>query len=151
MKAIILLSLLLCGSLFAEKVEITADKFQADEHKRTSLFTGHVTVKKGKDLIHADRISILFDPSKKPLRYTATGRVHFELTMQKQHYVGEAQKLLYLPKQQRYEASGDVRIEERTSGKKLFGDKIMIDRRTGTSTITGTRHKPVKMIFSVEE
>ncbi|OQX75116.1 MAG: lipopolysaccharide transport periplasmic protein LptA [Campylobacteraceae bacterium 4484_4] len=151
MKRIIIVLLMIGTFLYAEKVEIQADKFEADEMKLISLFTGHVIIKKGKDRIEADRVTIHFTPKKKPKRYTASGHVRFEILTRTQHYKGSSDTLSYLPANQQYEADGNVVIEELKSGKKLYGEKIVIDRKSGKSEITGKKNRPVKLIFSVEE
>ncbi len=151
MKRILIFLLTISTLLYAETVEIRADKFEADETKLLSVFTGHVVIKKGQDTIEADKVTILFTPRKKPKRYTASGHVRFKIHTRTQHYEGTSRTLSYLPANQQYEASGDVIIEEVKSGKKLYGEKIVIDRKSGKSEITGKKNRPVKLIFSVEE
>ncbi len=138
-------------TLRAEKITVTADHFEAYEQKHISILTGHVHITKGRDRIGADKLVIDFDSRNKPLRYTLSGHVTFDITTQKQHYVGTAKQIVYDPSRKRYIASGNVHIEERNGNRLLEGARIVIDRTSGKSTITGSGNRPVKLIFTVDE
>ncbi len=138
-------------TLHAEKITVTADHFEAYESKRISILQGHVHITKGADDIKAEKLVIDFDPHNKPLRYTLSGHVSFDITTQAQHFVGTAQKIVYDPRKKRYIASGNVHIRERNADRLLEGARIVIDRTSGKSTITGSGNRPVKLIFSVDE
>ena len=142
---------LLALMLFAEKIVVTADHFEAFENKKVSILTGHVHIRKGKDDIKARKLVIEFNDANKPVRYTLTGDVRFDITTQRQHFVGEAHRISYDPLTRRYVATGNVHIRETEGDRLLEGEKIVIDRVSGKSTITGKRHKPVKFIFSTKE
>ncbi len=146
---IILLTLL--SFLNAEKVEISADSFEANEPKQISIFSGNVKIKKGKDWFSASKVIILFDKKNKPTKYSAIGEVDFSLKTSNQIFVGNADKLIYEPKTQKYQILGNAFIHEKSQDRKLYGEKIIIDRKKGTSKITGTQKRPVKFIFSVKE
>ncbi len=148
-----LLSLLLFTALFlhAEKVTVTADRFEAFENRHLSVLEGHVHITKGADDIRAEKLVIDFNPQNKPIRYTLTGNVHFDITTQGQHFIGTARQIIYDPAQKRYIATGSVHIKETVANRVLEGEKIIIDRLSGKSTISGKKNRPVKLIFSVEE
>ncbi len=150
MKNLIIL-LLLFQSLYAEKITVTADNFEAYENKKISILKGHVHIQKGKDDIKADKLVIEFDKKNKPLKYTLTGDVKFEIHTASQNFSGKAQQIVYDPSKKRYIASGNVFLKEKLSDKLLQGEKIVIDRISGKSTITGKKNRPVKFTFTVDE
>ncbi len=143
--------LLLSLPLFAEKITVTADRFEAFEKRHLSILTGHVHVTKGKDDIKADKLIIDFDTHNKPKRYTLTGHVTFDITTKSQHFRGNARKVIYDPAQKQYIATGNVVLHEVKSDKTLQGEKIVINRISGKTSISGKRNKPVKFTFTVEE
>ena len=143
--------LLLISFLQAEKVEISADTFEADEKKMISVLKGHVLLKKGNDTVHATQLTVFFDTKNKPKQYLAEGNINFTINTEKQNFEGHAQKLLYNPHTLKYEISGDAFIHEKEQNRKLYGETIMIDRISGKSTIEGSKKKPVKFIFEVKE
>jgi len=137
--------------LQAEKVEISADSFEADKQQMRSMLTGNVLLKKGEDIVHAQKLTILFDKNNRPKSYHASGGVTFSISTQNQSFDGHAQKLLYIPSSQQYEISGKAYIHEKIQNSKLYGETIMIDRISGKSTIKGSKKKPIKFIFQVKE
>jgi lipopolysaccharide export system protein LptA len=145
---ILFLSLL---TLYAEKIVVTADKFEAYENRSISILQGHVHIQKGKDSIRAQKLIIDFGPDNKPIRYTLSGNVQFDISTKRQHLVGTAQKIVYDPIKKRYIATGNVHMEEKNEGRLLEGSQIVIDRISGKSTIRGKKNRPVKFIFTVEE
>ncbi len=150
MKIIAILCILLL-SLHAEKIVVTADRFEAYENRHISILSGHVHIEKGRDDIRAQKLVIDFGPDNKPVRYTLSGDVHFDISTKSQHFVGTAQKIVYDPVKKRYIATGNVQMEERKGGRRLEGDEIVIDRISGKSTILGRKNRPVKFIFTVDE
>jgi lipopolysaccharide export system protein LptA len=150
MKILLFLSLII-SFLVAEKVEVSADSFEADENRGVSKFIGNVKIKKADDFISSNELIIEFDKKNKPEKYIASKNIKFKISTNKQKFEGKANRLIYQPSSQKYELLGDVKITEKTMNRKLFGDKIIIDRVSGKSKILGTKNKPVKFIFTVEE
>ena len=148
---IFIILILLLSLLEAEKVEISADSFEANEPKQISIFRGNVKIKKGVDQFTSSKVIILFDKKNKPTKYSATGDVDFILHTKGQVFVGYADKLIYEPNTQKYQILGNAFIHEKTHNRKLYGERIIIDRKKGTSKITGTKNRPVKFILSVKE
>ncbi len=146
---VILMTFYLC--LFAEEVKIEAQKFEADENKRVSIFSGNVHVKKGNDEINTSTLIITFDKENNPLSYEANGNLKFKISTKTQKLEGYAEYMIYEPKTQMYQIIGNAYIHEEITGRKLYGEKIIIDRLSGKSQIIGTEHKPVKIIFSTKE
>jgi len=143
--------LFLLSFLQAQKVEISADSFEADEKKMLSVLKGNVLLKKGNDIVNAKQLTIYFDAQNKPKQYLAEGNINFTINTEKQNFEGHAQRLLYDPHTLKYEISGDAFIHEKEQNRKLYGERIMIDRTNGKSTIKGSKKKPVKFIFEVKE
>ena len=70
MKRLIVMALMGCvAPLLAEQVEVTADKFFADEKKKISVFEGNVKVVKQSDKLLAQKVLIEFDDKKQPLQH----------------------------------------------------------------------------------
>jgi lipopolysaccharide export system protein LptA len=148
----ILLLVGLALTLFAkEQIEVSADTFEADEHKLVSTFSGHVHIKKGADEISANYLVIDFNKQNKPKRYEATGGVSFEIQTSSQHFVGTSQKIIYEPLSKKYIALGNVKINETMKNQKLRGESITIDRISGKAKLKGSKNRPVKFIFTVDE
>lgn len=137
--------------LLADKIIITADHFEAYEKRKISILTGDVHIKKAQDDIKAKKLVIDFSDANKPVRYTLSGNVSFDITTKKQHFIGSAGKIVYDPLKKRYIATGNVHIKQMPGDRLLEGEKIVIDRISGKSIITGKKNRPVKFIFSVKE
>lgn len=153
MKKIILASLLIGGILWAksENVEITSKHFEADEAKLISKFTGDVKVVKGYDTITSNTLIINFDKNKNPVKYTATGKAKFKLILNKKHYAGKADKIIYNPLKKYYRFIGNAFLQDIDTHKKIYGDDITIDQLNGKYDVKSSGNKPVKFIFKVED
>lgn len=97
MKLLILIACFGVSLMYAAQVEVTADKFFADEKKQISVFEGNVVVIKEADKLTANKVTIEFDAKKQPLRYIATGNAKGNITMNAKKYYGEAEKMTYEP------------------------------------------------------
>ncbi|WP_201353400.1 lipopolysaccharide transport periplasmic protein LptA [Hydrogenimonas urashimensis] len=149
------MTLLAVSVLFAaaERVEILSDRFEADDVKHVAKFLGHVRMKKGADELNASKVVVYFDAKRKPLRYEAIGKASFVIHMKKegQLYTGKADKLVYLPKEQRYELYGSVVLKEPRLDRTVTGEKVVVEKLSGRASVEGGGDKPVKFIFKVEE
>ena len=134
-----------------ENIIVNAKSFEADEKKNISIFKGDVSIQKGDDYIKADTLKIYFNKKNKPTKYKAIGNVKFELFTNKQHFKGNSNTIEYSPLTKLYKASGHVFLTDLTQHRKLRGENIIIDRIHGKTKINGTKKRPVKFIFSVEE
>jgi len=135
-----------------QKVEVKAESFEADEKKNITIFRGDVTLTKGDDSLIADKVTIFFDKSKKPLHYEASGNVRFKVSVnEKGLYEGKSDKLVYEPLKNSYNLFGNVQVEDVTSERKLIGNEIMLDLDNGHAKVIGKKKKPVIMTFSIEE
>lgn len=152
MKHFIAMALMLVGtSLLAEKVEVTADKFFADETKKTSIFEGKVSIVKGYDTLNAQKVVIEFDDKKQPLRYIATGNAKVNMKMSGKKYYGEAEKMTYEPTKNLYTLEKKAFLHEIETDKKVYGDFIKADQSNGQYEVDGKGKAPVKFIFTLED
>ncbi|QOQ87358.1 LptA/OstA family protein [Campylobacter corcagiensis] len=144
--------------IFAEKVEVTADNFFADEVKLISVLTGNVHVKKGSyDTLDSNKITIYFDKNKQPIKYEATDNARFKILINESHYNGKGDKLTYIPAEDKYILTGNAWIEEVETKREVFGDIITISQLDGKYEVDSFRDsknkdkKPARLIFHVEE
>ncbi|WP_281951067.1 lipopolysaccharide transport periplasmic protein LptA [Nitrosophilus kaiyonis] len=152
MKKIALLMILFLMSALAEDIEITSKNFEADEKKLISIFTKDVHIKKGKDKIDAQKVIVYFDKKRKPVKYEAIKNVKFFIVLDNNKtYEGKAQKIIYLPNSKEYIFEKDVFIVQMPDQRKIYGEKIVVNKSSGKAKVEGSETKPVKFIFKVEE
>lgn len=137
--------------LSAQMVEVTADKFYADEIKQITEFKGNVIITKGKDKLVAKKVIITFDKARQPLRYTASGDAKIDMVISDKIYFGKAQTMIYDPIKDQYTLKKNAFLHEKLTNKKVYGDKIFINQATGRYEVKSDGKKPVKFIFKVEE
>jgi len=151
MKKSITYMIWLASFLFAAEVEITSNKFFADEKAQRAEFTGNVVIVKQKDILKADKVLVDFNNKNEPIKYTAIGNVNADLTINEKRYKAKGTNFIYDPNKSIYSLWGDAFIHELDSDKKIYGEKIDVDQLTGTYRVDGKGNTPVKVIFKVEE
>ena len=151
MKFLIILATCVCSMLVAAEVQVTADKFFADEAKRISIFEGNVTVIKEGDKLTAKKITIHFDEKKQPILYVATGDAKGNMMMKEKHYYGEADKMTYDPNKSLYTLEKKAFLHEIDTDKKVYGELIRVDQISGHYEVDGKGSAPVKFVFKVED
>lgn len=151
MKLLILIACFGVSLMYAAQVEVTADKFFADEKKQISVFEGNVVVIKEADKLTANKVTIEFDAKKQPLRYIATGNAKGNITMNAKKYYGEAEKMTYEPPKSLYTLEKKAFLHEIETDKKVYGDFIRADQVSGQYEVDGKGKGPVKFIFKVED
>lgn len=137
--------------LVAQNVEVTADDFFADENKFISELSGNVSVKKGKDILSADKVVIHFDKNRNPIKYVATGNAKFKVLIKDKNYNGSGNELVYEPKSNLYTINGSGFLHEVDSDKRVYGEKISVNQNSGTYSVNSGNKKPVKFVFQVED
>lgn len=137
--------------LFAANVEVTAEKFYADETKRMSVFDGNVKVIKESDKLTANKVTIDFNEKKQPTRYVATGDAKVNMTMNAKKYYGEAEKMTYEPAQSIYILEKKAFLHDIETDKKVYGDYIRVEQLSGHYVVDGKGGNPVKFIFKVDD
>jgi lipopolysaccharide export system protein LptA len=148
---ILLVFLVALGAACAAQIEVNADKFDADEKRLVSEFSGNVQVKNGNDTLKAERVVIDFDTHKQPTRYTAYGNVSAQMLLDGKHYTASGEQLTYEPKDQKYILEGSAHLSETDSGKKVYGEKIEVSQLNGTYSVVGATNEPAKFIFQIED
>lgn len=142
---------MLATFLYAANVEVTADKFFADETKRISVFNGNVKVLKESDKLTANKVTIDFDAKKQPIRYVALGDAKVNMTMNAKKYYGEAEKMTYEPSSSTYILEKKAFLHDLETDKKVYGDYIRVEQLNGHYVVDGKEGTPVKFIFKVED
>jgi len=153
MKYLLFIFIILSSFLYAkgQNVEITSKSFEADELKQISKFIGNVKVVKGYDTITSDKLIVNFDKKKNPIKYVAIGNAKFKLILNKKHYAGKANKIIYDPVKKIYHFIGNAFLQDLDSSKKIYGDDISIDQLNGKYDVKSDGNKPVKFIFKVKD
>ena len=154
-----LIGLFICSAfLFAETetLIIDADNFQGDDKKGISTFTGNVKIKKGQDKLNANKVDVYFVLDKKtnkrtPIKYEATGKADFEIYSSNKHYVGNGDKVIYVPETEDYTIVGNGYLEEKVENRKVYGDEIYVNQLSGEAKVKGNENKPVRFIINVDK
>lgn len=147
----IVIFLLLSQTLFAEKVEITSDSMKAEDLKKEVHFIGNAKIKKMDDWLHADRVIVYFDENNETKMYEAIGLVTFEFKNEKSNYKGSADKVTYYPMKSNYILTGKAIIDDLMNKRHVDGDVITLDMLTGNAEVQGSKKKPVKFTFDIED
>ncbi len=147
----VIFSMFVLFSLNASEVEVTANKFFADEVKKVSVFTGNVNVKKGDDRLKADKVVIEFNKNKEPIRYTASGNASVKMKINGKRYFGKGEILIYEPQKLKYTIKKNAFLEELDTNKKVYGDNIFVDQANGHYEVDSKKDKPVKFIFQIQD
>lgn len=139
------------GILAATQVQVTADNFVIDEKSLSGDLSGNVVITKQKDILKANRVKILFNQKKQPLRYTASGSPNFEVFVNDKKYKGSGNNLIYEPNEDRYTIEGNAFLHEIATDKKIYGDKIVVNQKTGVYSVNSKEKTPVRLIFNIED
>ncbi len=135
----------------ASEVQVTADKFMANEVKGVSTFTGNVHVIKEGDDLKADKVVINFDKNKKPTLYTATGHASVKMKIKDKNYFAKGEILIYDPNLLKYTIKKNAFLQELNTDKKVYGEVIRVDQVLGYYEVDGKKNEPVKFIFKVQD
>jgi len=146
-----LIYFLIITLLGASEVQVTADKFMANEAKGISTFTGSVHVIKEGDDLKADKVVINFDKDKKPTLYTATGHASVKMKIKDKRYFAKGGILIYDPNLLKYTIKKNAFLQEIDTDKKVYGETIWVDQVRGYYEVDGKKNKPVKFIFKIED
>nr|WP_210328649.1 lipopolysaccharide transport periplasmic protein LptA [Campylobacter sp. 2018MI34] len=136
---------------FATQIEVKALSFYLDENAGKSTLSGNVEVKKGKDILNSDKLVIYMDKNKKPIKYEAIQNAKFEIYLEDKIYKGSGDRLIYNVLKDTYEINGNAIVNEVTTNKKIYGDKIVIDRKNNTYLVESKDKNPVRFVFDVEQ
>jgi len=135
---------------YAEKVEIISDDMYAQNIKKEIHFLGNVKIKQLENVIEADKVIVYFNENNETNKYEALGHVMFEFKDEKNHYKGSTDTLVYLPMKSKYTLTGKAMIDDISNKRHINGDKIILDMLSGNAKVHGSKMKPVKFIFDME-
>ena len=152
MKTIILFSLFfLSVTLYAEKINVTSTTMTAEDMKKEVHFIDNAKAVQGESWIHGNEIIVYFDENNQTRKYEAIGTVTFEFKENENHYTGSAAKVTYYPVTSTYILLGKAVIDDIINKRHLNGDEITLDMTTGNANVKGSKKKPVKFIFDMQE
>ena len=140
------------------KLVIDAKQFEAFDKKGISIFTGDVKMSISKDKLNSDKLEVYMTPKSNKnskqkravLKYVATGNVSFEVHTKDKSYQGKGSKVIYNPKELKYEILGKASVKELNDEKTLSGEKIILNQKTGEAKVSGSKDKPVRFIMEIE-
>ena len=137
--------------IFADSIEVKALNFYADENAGKSILSGNVVVSRGKDVLNTEELIIFMDKDRKPLRYEANKNPKFSINLSGKTYKGSGDKFIYNVLKDTYEINGNAFIHEINTDKKLYGDKIIVDRKANVYQVQSRQNKPARFVFELED
>ncbi|TKX31976.1 LptA/OstA family protein [Campylobacter estrildidarum] len=149
-RKIILLFFCISVSL-ATKIEVKALNFYSDENKGESILTGNVEVKRGDDILNAEKLIIYTDKNRKPVRYEAMQNASFKISLKGKIYQGKGDKFIYNVTNDVYEINGNAYISELKSNQKLYGDRIIVDKKKNIYQVQSKDKKPARFVFDLKQ
>lgn len=138
--------------LFSNNLEITSKTFNYNETKKISTFTTDVNATRGFDNILCRKMNIFFNDKKKPVKIVAIDNVKFRIqTDANSTYKGTSKKLIYLVPEDKIFIEGNVSIKKLQDDQRLYGEKVIIDKKNKTAKVIGNNKKPIKFIIKVKD
>lgn len=153
-KIFVTLTIILSISLpvFPDQVEINAQNVTADDKSGITVFSGKVSITRGKDLMKADNIIVYLTKEKEVEKFEAKGNTSIYIVSEEgQAFKGKSDEFIYWPLKQLFKLKGNAEVEDITNNRKLIGNEIIFDEKTKLANVTGEESKPVKVIFNVKE
>lgn len=150
MKKILCLCFLVCVLFGQETLEITAKKFSSDDKNGITHIQGDVHIKKAKDTLEADEVTIYTDKNRKPLSYEADGNIKFHIFMEDGREIkGHSDKLTYDAKTGEYRLLKNAVVREVGKENTIRGEEIVVNNESGYANVLGSENKPAKFIFNL--
>nr|WP_231622542.1 lipopolysaccharide transport periplasmic protein LptA [Helicobacter heilmannii] len=142
----------LCTAPLKETLEVTADKFLANDQKKMTIIQGNVHIKKGKDTLTADKVVIYTNAKRKPTKYEAIGNVHFHLfTEDGREVKGHSDRLIYDALKQEYRLLQNAVVDEVGKVNSVKGEEIILSKEHGYADVLGGKDKPATFVFDMED
>ena len=136
--------------LYAEKLEITADKFLAKDANKEVHFIGHAKVVQGATTVKAAKIFVYFNEDNSTQKYQALGGVRFHIQKKEANYQGSCREMLYFPKKKMYVLKGNVKVKDRQNQRDIAASRVEIHSKTGAFTIEGSKKNAAKLTFDMK-
>ncbi|WP_104748336.1 lipopolysaccharide transport periplasmic protein LptA [Helicobacter cetorum] len=135
-----------------ERLEITGNKFVAEDKTKMAIIQGNVQIKKGKDRLFADKVSVFLNEKRRPKRYEAVGDVRFTIfTEDNREIQGSADKLIYNALNGEYRLIKNAVVKEIGKANTIIGDEIILNKTKGYADVVGSENHPAKFIFDIED
>ncbi len=150
-KSLIVVATLLSSTIYAEQLEVTADKFTHIEKENKAIFEGHAHAINDKSRVDADRFVIYLDKNNKTKEYHAVGHVRFEIIKPDQHVKGSCDRLIYNVIKETYRLKGHAKIKDILNGREMSGDEVYLDNLKKEAKAKSHHKKPVKFIFQMKD
>lgn len=138
--------------LLAESLDIKALKLIANDKNQTIELIDNVVIKKGNDELFASKVIMRVDNRRVPINYSAYGGVKFRVTTKNNRiFQGKSNEAYYDALTGEYRLIGDGIIKENNTINVVTGDEIILNNDTGYVNVVGSRNRPAKLIFELEE
>ena len=132
-----------------EVIDIVAKHFK--NVGNVTVITGDVKIKKGLDLLDADKVTVYTNKERKPLSYEAKGNVRFKIiTEDKRELNGKSERLVYDVKKNEYRLYDNVYVKETGKKNVLHGDEIILSKKGDYANVVGNKSAPARIIFSLD-
>jgi lipopolysaccharide transport protein LptA len=141
---------LIITPIFASEIQISSKTFQYDKIKNVAYFRNDVNVTRDKDNILSKYLTVYFNKNKHIEKIIAEKNVKFLIHDKNSTYKGRSDSITFIIPKDLFIFSGNVKIIKLKDNQKLFGNKVIINRKTGNSNVFGKKGKPVKFIFKVK-
>lgn len=133
-------------------LEVTAEKINSNQEKGLTTISGNVVIKKGLDILKAQKVVIKTDSKRNPTFYDASGNVSFRVTLEDKRVMnGKAQKVTYDALKDEYRLKGKAWIKEEGKKNAINGEEIVFNAVSGYASVVGDKKKPAKIIFMLDE
>lgn len=148
--------LLICFCFFSlwakDMLEVSAEKIHSNQEKGVTTISGNVVIKKGLDILKAQKVVIKTDTKRTPTFYDASGKVTFRVTLEDKRVMnGEAQKVTYDALKNEYRLKGKAWIKEEGKKNAIRGEEIVFNPINGYASVVGDKKKPAKIIFILDD
>ncbi len=147
----VVLFLLFLSSSFASQIKVQALNFYSDENTGKSVLSGNVVVNHENDVLSSGELVIFSDKNRKPIKYEASQQAKFKITLKGKVYEGSGDRFIYDVLKDTYEINGNAYINEVESNKKLYGNRIIVDRKANVYRVESKDKKPAHFVFDLDK
>lgn len=147
-----LICFLLTSFWAKDLLEVSAEKIHSNQENGLTTISGNVVIKKGLDILKAQKVVIKTDSKRNPTFYDASGNVSFRVTLEDKRVMnGEAQKVTYDAIKNEYRLKGKSWIKEEGKKNTIRGEEIVFNPVNGYASVVGDKKKPAKITFTLEK
>ena len=135
---------------FAQKIEITSLKMEANDLKKEIRFDGNVKIKEGVSKLDSQEAIVYLDEHNKAKEYRAIGNVVFYIKKEGNEYNGKAGEVRYFPQSNTYYLKNDAEVEDLINKRVLTGNKMVLDMNKKQARVDGKKDQPIEFIFETK-